>query len=146
MIIESLCQFTKYLPLHPLFPKAYEFLSLVKQQGFPEGTFPLDDERLVATISSGDQEPANNLAAHHRSIELHYVVSGRDCIGWRPVSTCSIIVSDYAANQDKISYGDACLTNIDMHQDCLAVFFPYDAHALLPCEDFARRVIIKITS
>jgi beta-galactosidase beta subunit len=144
MIIESLDQFKKYLPLHPLFPQTYEFLNLVQQQGFPDGDFPLDGHRCIATVVSGDQEPAGLLAAHRQHITVHYVVSGRDCVGWKPMSTCDIVVTEYESEHDKISYGDPSMTSIDLHQNYVGVFFPYDAYALLPCNDFVKRVIVKL--
>ena len=144
MIVEPLSSFVKYLSIHPLFPKAYDFLCLVQQQGFPEGHFLLDGQRLIATIVTGENELETPLESHRKYITIQYVISGIDRIGWRPVSTCLDIALEYSPEQDRISYSDMPTTQIDVQPDCLAIFFPHDAHSPLFGNGPVKKIILKV--
>ncbi len=144
MIVEPLNQLTRYVPLHPLFQKAYEFLCLVERQGMPEGRFLIDEERLIAIVSTGDREIGAHLEAHKRYIDIQYIISGVDRIGWRSVATCQDVASPYSAEQDKIFYADTPVTWVDVQPGCCAVFFPNDAHIPLCGEGTVKKVILKL--
>jgi biofilm protein TabA len=144
MIVEPLDQLPRYFGLHPLFQKADDFLNLAERQGFPEGRYPLDGEKLIAIVSTGDREIGAQLEAHRRYIDIQYIMSGVDRIGWRPVATCQDIASAYAIEQDKIFFADAPAAWIDVPPGCFAIFFPNDAHVPLSGEGTVKKVILKV--
>lgn len=144
MIVEPLTQLPRYFVVHPLFQKAYEFLCLVDSQGSPEGRFPIEEDRLIAIVSTGDREIGAKLEAHRRYIDIQYIISGVDRIGWKSVATCQDIASPYSIEQDKIFFADTPVTWIDVQPGCFAVFFPNDAHAPLTGEGTVKKVILKL--
>jgi YhcH/YjgK/YiaL family protein len=144
MIVEPLDQFPRYFHLHPLFQKAYDFLSLVRLQGFPEGRFPIEEDQLIAIVSTGDKEPTAKLEAHRRYVDIHYIISGTDRIGWKSVATCKDVAVEYSPEQDKLLYADTPVAWVDVHPDCCAVFFPNDAHLPLSGEGPVKKIILKL--
>jgi biofilm protein TabA len=144
MIVEPLDQLRRYFGLHPLFQKAYDFLCLVERQGIPEGRYPLEGDRLIAIVTTGDREIGAQMEAHRLYIDIQYIISGIDRIGWRSVATCQDVSSAYSAEQDKIFFADAPVTWVDVQQGCLAVFFPNDAHVPLSGEGTVKKVILKL--
>ena len=144
MIVEPLDQLSRYFGLHPLFQKANDFLMLAERQGFPEGRYPLDGEKLIAIVTTGDREFGAQLEAHRRYIDIQYIMSGIDRIGWRSVASCQDIASAYAAEQDKIFFADTPVTWVDVQPGCFAIFFPNDAHVPLSGEGPVKKIIIKV--
>lgn len=145
MILEPLDQFPRYFPLHPLFPKVHEFLRLVQSQGFPEGRFPIEGDRIIAIVSTGDKEPEAKLEIHRRYIDIQYIISGIDRMGWRPLAICTDVALDYSPEQDKILYADKPVAFVDVQPGSLAVFFPNDAHMPLTGEGRVKKVIVKVS-
>jgi YhcH/YjgK/YiaL family protein len=144
MIVEPLNQISRYSTLHPLFQKSHEFLCLVERQGMPEGRFFIEGDSLIAIVSTGDKEIRAHLEAHRRYIDIQYIISGIDRIGWRSVETCHDISSVYSVEQDKIFFADTPVTWVDVQPGCCAVFFPNDAHMPLCGEGPVKKVILKL--
>ncbi len=144
MIIEPLGQVPKYFPLHPLFEKAYEFCCIAERHGMPEGEFHIEGDRLIAIVSTGDREGGSHLEAHRRYIDMQYIMSGTDCIGWRSTATCQDIVSAYSKEQDNIFFGDEPASWIEIQAGCCVLLFPNDAHMSRYGERAGKKIILKI--
>ena len=144
MIVEPLDQVARYSTVHPLFQKACDFLRLVERQGMPEGRFPIEEDRLIAIVTTGDREIGAQLEAHRQYIDIQYIMSGIDRIGWKSVAACQDVASGYSAEQDKIFFADAPVTWIDVQPGCCAIFFPNDAHVPLSGEGMVKKVIVKL--
>lgn len=146
MLVEPLLFFPKFFSLHPLFRVAHEFLMRVKEQGIPEGTFPLENESIIAIVESraGKTQTGARLEAHRKYIDIHYTLQGVDRIGWRPLALCSCIEQPYQSTTDKLFFRDHPSSWIDLHPELFAVFYPYDAHAPLCGSTHVKKIVVKV--
>lgn len=146
MIIEPLSLLPTLSAINPLFVKAFDFLTLVEQEGFPEGVFPLEDESLKAIVESGKGKGKKDalLEAHKKYIDIHYVISGEDLIGWRPLELCNEVSQEYCEKSDKIFFKDSPESWFKLRPGQFVIFFPHDAHAPMAHKEFVRKIILKV--
>ena len=146
MILEPLSFLAALSPLHRHFLKAFDFLSTIEQVGFPEGTFPLEGEEMIAIVegTSGHGKKDAKLEAHRKYLDIHYVLSGTDLIGWKPLGACQNILRDYADHEDKIFFQDTPESWFTLSPGHFALFFPHDTHAPLAGKKSLKKVILKI--
>jgi YhcH/YjgK/YiaL family protein len=146
MLVEPLIFFPKFFHLHPLFRAAHEFLVRIKEQGIPEGTFPLENEKLIAIVEQkeGKTHAGARLEAHRKYIDIHYTLQGVDTIGWRPLSLCSSIAQEYQKTSDKMFFHEKPTSWIDVSPELFAIFYPYDTHAPLCGTNHVKKVVIKV--
>jgi len=146
MIVDVLREAAKYTALHSEFGKGFDFLMAPECASLPDGRYEIDGDRVFALVSHkhGLSRADATLEAHHRYIDIHYVISGCDSIGWRPIGECSQVTSDYDPGTDVVLFRDepACWTIVQ--PGWFAVFFPEDAHAPLISQDIVHKVVLKV--
>lgn len=146
MIIEPLSFLPALATINPLFVKAFDFLTLVEQEGFPEGVFPLEDDSLKAIVESGKGKGKKGarLEAHKKYIDIHYVISGEDVIGWKILELCRDIDEEYCEKSDKVFFKDSPESWFTLRPGQFAVFFPHDAHAPMAHKENIRKIVLKV--
>ena len=146
MILASLKQLSNFYALHPRFQEACEFLQSVTINGIPEGRFAIDKDNLIAIVSSGEgnKESTAPLEVHKKYIDIQYIISGVDRMGWKNALDCTKSTKPYSENDDKALYGDSPSTYFDVHTDQFVIFFPSDAHAPMNGPGFVQKVILKV--
>lgn len=146
MILEPLSFLAALSPLHRHFLKAFDFLSTLEQEGFPEGVFPLEGEELIALVetTTGKGKKNAQLEAHKRYIDIHYVLSGEDLIGWKPTSACQTIAQEYLTEKDKVLFQEDPESWFPLKPGYFALFFPHDAHAPCAGKKALKKVVLKV--
>jgi biofilm protein TabA len=134
----------------PSFEKAIEFLRLRGMHDLPDGRIEIDGQKVFAivqryeTIDTGSPK----FEYHRKYIDVQYIASGREIIGWVPAE--SIIINE-AYNADKdVAFGSAEAgdwTPLSLQAGRLAVFYPEDGHA--PRLAFGRssvvtKIVVKV--
>jgi YhcH/YjgK/YiaL family protein len=147
MILDDLLNAAAYEGLHPLFPAAFAFLRDAVATGtFEADRVELDGERLFALIahSMGRSPGDAPLESHRRYIDIQFVVSGSDRMGWRPAREARP-GRGYDAARDIEFHDGAPATWFDVAAGRMAIFFPDDAHAPLanPGEP-VHKIVIKV--
>jgi YhcH/YjgK/YiaL family protein len=84
------------------------------------------------------------LEAHRKFIDLHLVLEGCDCFGYKTLSDCKESVSEFNEIDDYVLFQDSYQSNLILYPNEFAVFLPSDAHAPLMGEDFCKKLVIKI--
>lgn len=146
MILDTLGNFPRYFSLHGQFRKAFEFLSERDLSSFPVGRIGIDGDRVYAIVSDGPGRSRHKgqLETHARYIDIQYVVSGIDEMGWKPASECRQPAVPYDPEKDVAFYTDEPDAWIDVRPGSFAVFFPEDAHLPLVSEEDIRKVVVKV--
>lgn len=113
---------------------------------FPGEDIPvLINERITQPVS---QRPAE---VHRRYAELHYILSGGECIGYYPDTGRYQISQDLLKEKDTLYYRDAPEAPeilLSLGPGDYAVFFPEDVHrpfCVLPRSepDAVKKIVIK---
>ena len=148
MILSTLSQSSRYATLHPLFPRAFEYIWKTELLSLAPGRYPIVGEDLFAIVEHvpGRTRAEAKLECHRRYIDIQLVLDGMDEMGWKALADCTQPVSDYSAEKDIRFFHDAPSSWIDTPPGAFCIFFPEDAHAPLVGEGIIRKVIFKIAA
>jgi len=146
MILDTLNQADRYLALHPLFARAFEFLHNTDLNTLAPGKHTVQGERIFAIVEAcaGRTRAEAKLECHRRYIDVQLVLEGVDEMGWKPVIECVNPETDYDAARDIRFFNDAPASWIATPPGSFCLFFPDDAHAPLVSPGKIRKVVVKI--
>lgn len=146
MILSTLSQSDRYAALHPLFPRAFEYIRNTDLLALAPGRYPIVDKQLFVIVESvaGRAREAAKLEVHRRYIDIQLVLEGTDEMGWKALADCTQPVSDYSEEKDIRFFYDAPATWIATPPGAFCIFFPEDAHAPLVSNGNIRKAIFKI--
>ncbi|MGC2458423.1 MAG: YhcH/YjgK/YiaL family protein [Gallionellaceae bacterium] len=146
MIFSTVNQSGRYAALHPLFPRAFDYIRDTDLYALAPGRYPIVGDDLFAIVEHmpGRTRAAAKLECHRKYIDIQLVLEGIDEMGWKPLADCHNPVSDYSAEKDIRFFHDAPAAWIATPPDAFCIFFPEDAHAPLVGAGRIRKVIFKI--
>jgi YhcH/YjgK/YiaL family protein len=146
MILDTLARADRYLVLHPLFARAFEFLRSTDLDALEPSIHTIDGEQLFAIVEacSGRSRAEAKLECHRRYIDIQLVLEGVDEMGWKPLAECRAPATDYDAARDIRFFDDAPSSWIATPAGSFCLFFPDDAHAPLVSSGMIRKVVVKI--
>ena len=146
MIFSNISQSDRYAALHPLFPRAFDYIRDTDLFGLAPGRYHILGEDLIAIVehAPGKKREVAKLEAHRRYIDIQLVLDGIEEMGWKPLADCYNPVSEHSVERDIRFFHDAAASWIVVPPDHFCIFFPEDAHAPLVAEGQIRKVIFKI--
>ena len=146
MIFSTISQPDRYAALHPLFPRAFDYIRNTDLLTLAPGRYPIVGEQLFVIVEnvSGRTRAEAKLECHRRYIDIQLVLEGLDEMGWKALADCVDPVSDYSAEKDIRFFHDAPASWIATPPGAFCIFFPEDAHAPLVSAGQIRKVIFKI--
>jgi biofilm protein TabA len=146
MILANIEQAYRYADCHPGLSRGFEFLQTTKLDQLPVGKHAIDGLRLFAIVAhdQGRGRDGAMLEAHRRYIDIQYVISGHELIGWQPLTSCSAIKQAYDSETDLAFFLDRPPSWFELAVRSCAVFFPEDAHAPLAAEGPVHKVVVKV--
>ena len=146
MILSTLSQSDRHVALHPLFPRAFEYIRDTDLLALAPGRYPIIDKQLFVIVenAAGRAREAAKLECHRKYIDIQLVLKGIDEMGWKALADCREPVSDYSAEKDIQFFHDAPATWIATPPGAFCIFFPDDAHAPLVSAGNIRKAIFKI--
>jgi biofilm protein TabA len=146
MIFSALSQSSCYAALHPLFPRAFDYIRNTDLLSLASGRHGIAGDDLFAIVEQapGKTREMAKLEAHRKYIDIQLVLEGVDEMGWKPLADCLNPVSDYSAGKDIQFFRDAPASWVAVPPGHFCIFFPEDAHAPLVSVGVVRKVILKI--
>jgi biofilm protein TabA len=135
-----------YFSLHPLLERAFAFLRTELPEDAADGRIEIDGDRMFCLLSTGQGRGRadSKLEAHRKYIDLQFVLSGADIMGWKPLDRCLSPESDYNAEKDIVFFRDDAKAWRTVPAGSFALFFPADAHAPMGGEGLIRKAVVKI--
>lgn len=146
MILDRLDQADKYLSLNPHFSKALKFLRRGDLAELEPGRHDIDGKDIYAVIVKGNGRPKDQakLEAHRRYIDIQFIVSGCDEMGWQSTALCKKVEQKFDPDSDAEIFNDPVATWLTVGAGELAVFFPHDAHAPAAGSAEFHKVVVKV--
>jgi YhcH/YjgK/YiaL family protein len=146
MIVDVLKEASKFAVLHPGFGKGFDFLMAPGCASLPDGRYEIEGDSVFGLVSRKQGLPRADavLEAHRRFIDIHYVISGGDSIGWRPIGECRHMTREYDPVTDVVLFRDEPVCWTTVQPGWFAVYFPEDAHAPLVSQDILHKVVLKV--
>jgi YhcH/YjgK/YiaL family protein len=146
MILDELAAAHRYHGLNPLFREGFAFLARTDLESLDSGRHELVGDRLFALVNRdpGRGRAGARLEAHRKYIDIQYLVSGTEEIGWRPTRLCQQLSEDYDEARDIMFFADEPLTWIALPPGKFMIFYPDDAHAPLAASGLNTKVVLKV--
>lgn len=146
MILDRIAAADRYVPLHPRFTTAFQFLRSADLAGLADGEHEVDGRRLYVSVESvqGRGRDGVTIEAHRRYIDIHVAIHGRDEIGYRPLAECRDVKLPYDDARDCALFHDRPESWIALPAGWFAIFDPEDGHAPLATTDSVRKAVVKV--
>ncbi len=146
MILASIQQAHRYAHCHAGLAQGFEFLQTAKLNELPDGKLELDGNRLFAIVAhdQGRGRDGAFLEAHRKYIDIQYVVSGNELIGWQPLASCRNVKEAYNGERDIEFFFDRPASWFELAPQSFSIFFPEDAHAPLAAHGPVHKVVVKV--
>ncbi|MDX9866837.1 MAG: YhcH/YjgK/YiaL family protein [Kiritimatiellia bacterium] len=147
MILDTLDTSSRYETLHPLFPAAFAFLRRPDLDTLACGRIDLAGDALYALVQTYETLPPaeGKPEAHRRYLDIQYVVSGSECVGYAPLAGLTPCQPFDEAQDYGLYAGPTSLVRLS--QGMFAVLYPQDAH--LPCRQDGHaapvwKIVLKV--
>lgn len=145
MIFDTLHRADIYAALHPGFNSAFAYLREANLETLTPGRHEIDGDRLFVIVGR-DQGKGRDarLEAHRRYIDIQYVISGHEEMGWLPIDQCGLVLEAHNNERDFALFGDPPVSWFTVPPGSFTVFFPHDAHAPLAGTGTIRKAVVKV--
>jgi YhcH/YjgK/YiaL family protein len=145
MILDTLKNAAKYTGLKIGISEAFGFLDQPGLQDLPDGTYEIMGDRVYAVISRADGRTAAEaqLEGHRRYIDIQYVISGCECMGWSPREGL-VPAGEYDSARDLEFFEGEPAALFCVPPGSFAVFLPTDAHLPLIGDGPIHKVVVKV--
>ncbi len=132
MIVTDLNHIDRQLSMTESLNKAIAFLRQLDTGKLTEGKVEIDGQRVFALLQRYETVTADapKFEYHKKYIDVQYIVSGEEVIGWVPADRITV-TEEYEADKD-ICFGKVPrheITSICLGTGQLAVLYPEDGHA-----------------
>lgn len=146
MILSKICDFRRYEGLNCRFGALADALEAGDLRNLAPGRHDILGEELYVVVSPfAATRPSTVFEAHRRYVDVHVVLDGVDAIGWAPLDSLEQQNTEYASEQDCMSFSDPPASVHLITPGNLAIFFPEDAHApLLGDGHLVHKCVFKV--
>lgn len=146
MIIDTISQAHRYIPLHPDFGDAIHLLQTLDFAALPDGQIPCHHPniRLFIGHEAMRTREAAQPEAHLKHIDIQVPLSGTESYGWIDRHDLQHGLG-YDEQRDIEFFTDSAHTWLDVQVGEFVLFFPNDGHAPLVGEQpTIRKAVFKI--
>lgn len=130
MIADSLANAALYERVHPGLAAAFAYLAAF-DPATPDGKHPIDGDRIVASVQRYATKPEaeKRWESHRRFLDVQYLVSGRERIGYAHVAALAG-ATPYDEAKDIVYYAgaDGGAGTLLLEAGHFAIFLPDDGH------------------
>lgn len=127
MIVDVLKNKELYYNVHGGFKAAFEFIEKAVTENYELGKYEIDGKNIYAMIQEYETKESGNWECHRKYIDIQFIVSGEETIGWNNISAIPEGVS-YNEEKDCSLFPMECGTDVLMKDNMYCVLFPQDLH------------------
>jgi len=128
MIIDKIENANIYKNLGERINKAFDYIRSTDLKNLQQGKYEIEGKNIFAMISEYQTKPESEgkLEAHKKYIDVQYVISGEERMGYAPLGI-QTISEPYKEENDVIFFsGEKSFTKVE--EGMFAIFFPTDVH------------------
>ncbi len=148
MILDTIKNAEKYFSVHPLFEKAFKYISSSDLINLQDGKYEIDGENLKAIVSNKNgmtaEESIAKFECHDKHIDIQLCIKGKETFGWKPRENCIEQKGAYNADKDVVFYNDAPDMYFNLTDGQFVIFLPEDVHAPMIGEGPIKKLVIKV--
>jgi YhcH/YjgK/YiaL family protein len=149
MIMEKIENWNLYFSKESDLYAGMEFILKQINESIKEGRYELKGDDLYAMVQSYTTDAPENkrLESHRRYIDIQYIVSGTEVIGWLPTGGLKA-ATPYSEENDVVFYHNSeGMSQLVLTPGMFAVFYPHDAHrpgCFLDKPEPVRKIVVKV--
>ena len=145
MILDILTNAAKYAGLKNGLSEGFGFLDQPNLAGLKDGTYEISGDRVYAIVAheNGRTVDDGQLEGHRKYLDIQYVISGDESMGWAPREGLMTAV-DYDAERDLEFFGGPPASLVRVPPGHFVIFLPSDAHLPLIGTGPIHKVVIKV--
>lgn len=145
MILDTLENAAIYAGLRKELSDAFGFLAQPGLAKLPQGRHEIIDGRIYALIdhAHGRKVEDGELEGHRKYIDIQYVVSGDESMGWSPRAGL-VNSKEYDAGRDLEFFKGEPESIMRVPPGSFAIFLPSDAHLPLIGNGPIHKVVVKV--
>lgn len=146
MILDCLDNAEAYVDLNPYFMRAFKFLRRPGLADLPEGRHEVDGDKVYAVVAKGKGRKPEEalLETHDHYIDIQFVLSGTDTVGWKARKDLGPEVEASDPRKDVAFYEDAPTAWSIIGPGQFGIYFPEDGHMPMTGECEMHKVIMKV--
>ncbi len=146
MILDVLEQWPRYRRMHSRFDAAFSWLAGQDWAATADGKHAIVGEEVFAIVASdaGRGREKSPLEFHQRYIDIQFVISGDEVIGWQYLPPESPLRASYKAEKEIGFLANPAPLWIPVQEGYFAILFPTDAHAPLAGSGPVRKAVVKV--
>ena len=132
MIHTTVKDLSRYSALNPYFPAAFETLAKMAQQPLEPGRHEVDGDNIYVVALDYDTHPLEGAKseAHKKYIDVMWIVSGKEQLGYYPTAAHKNITMPYAEEGDCLLADiESASTMVQFYAGDVVILFPEDGHA-----------------
>ena len=129
--------------------EGFRFITEVFNQNTPDGKYEIKGDDIYAMVKSYTTDSPENkkLESHRRYVDIQYIVSGLEVIGWLPIEGLKVM-TPYSEEKDVVFYHNSeGMSRLVLTPGMFAVFYPHDAHrpgCFLDKPGQVRKIVVKV--
>jgi biofilm protein TabA len=133
VIVSNLTYINRQVLITPAIKQGLDFLRRSDLESLQDGKIIISGERVFALIQRYETKPFSDelrFEYHRKFMDIQYVVSGEEVIGWAPAERMTI-TEPYSDEKD-ICFGRVSrkeITQVYLKEDQMVLLFPEDGHA-----------------
>ena len=147
MIIDKLDNAARYTGLKTGMSEAFGFLDQPGLEKLPDGKYEISGSRVYAIVTHEEGRKVENgeLEAHRKYIDIQFIISGNESMGWSPLDNLETSV-EYDSENDIEFFKNNPKSLFKVPEGCFAIFLPTDAHLPLIGKGPIHKVILKVAT
>lgn len=145
MILDTLENAAKYTAIKIGSSEAFGFLDQPGVAELADGKYEINGDYVFAIVERNQGKKAEDakLEAHRKYIDVQYIVSGEETMGWAPLSDLANS-EGYDEARDLEFFTDKPEAFVRVPAGTFAVFLPTDAHMPGLGDGAVHKIIVKI--
>ncbi len=148
MIIDTIANAHKYFGVHPLFEKAFAYITSTDLANAEVGKTDIEGDNLKAIISSKvgvtAAESVAKFECHNKNIDIQLCIKGVEQFGWKPREKCVDPKGEYNAEKDVLFFNDAPDMYFQLTDGQFVIFYPEDVHAPMIGDAEIKKLVVKV--
>jgi YhcH/YjgK/YiaL family protein len=146
MVIDKIENYRLYSTLTKRLVKGFEFITTTDLTLLEPGRYQIDNDAIFAIVQEYDTKEEKDcvLEGHHKYIDIQYVISGVELMGFTPL-TNQVAVDENLEKDYTFYTGETSMLRVE--EGMFTLFFPEDLHRTgVKAEQFSKvkKVVVKV--